>query len=241
MKNSSRTKHWKSSRQIDIGMIVNHKLSDKSMIHYPVAKRATGHLPKLKNPPPSYQGQNDNRSKISASLMADISAYHVIPSPAIERSPESHLANLKLDDDHDMDKDWVRMQQSAIYRLVFETDPVAPILSVRAGPDRRLFQCARSVLYQSTTIKHIHESSHNFLEEKEGLNFPSISADAFSHVIEHLNRTLLSKSKVDISMFSPYEIPTEYLFEVIQFGLYLDLQRLVEQCSTFIAKKFECM
>ncbi|KAJ3322939.1 hypothetical protein HDV06_002598 [Boothiomyces sp. JEL0866] len=223
----STSKHWKNSQNIDIGLSLTHTKSDKSMINYPVAKRQ---LPKLSHlsPKPIDIEANPQSTQLSNKI-------NILP----KRQLESLLPD--LEDDEDLE--WISLQRNGIEKMVASNLGDCKMIQINIADAKRTLP--EYILFQSATIKHIHDSSsisfvylEKFKEHINGLYFPTISTAVFDIIQEYLNRNYLAAIKADTSMFSKFEIPCEHILDLMDTALYLDLAKLVDECITKLASEF---
>ncbi|KAJ3331448.1 hypothetical protein HDU91_003330, partial [Kappamyces sp. JEL0680] len=221
--------HWKSSSSIDLGLYVSHKLSDKSLIHYPALhsqKRVS--LPAIC--PGSY------REKRAAGTDEETGMKPYILSPATVLPGLEYKAEEDVSAENDQ---WLQLQQSSICHAVYLQSPNEDMITIKAGCRGDSVTVPASVVRLSTTMEHILQNSAGFKESASGLMFPDIPPKQFAVIIEYLNRLLLQREKVDTSMYSPFDIPSGMLLDVMEHALYLDLSGLVDKCARLIASQFE--
>ncbi|KAJ3276332.1 hypothetical protein HDV01_004955 [Terramyces sp. JEL0728] len=217
---SSKSKYWKTSHNIDIGLNLTHTKSDKSIINYPVAKKQ---LPKIAHPTVIPVDLEANRQYIEASMKMNI-------------PPKKQLESLVPDQEEEEDHEWTILQRTGIEKMVQTNLGECKMIRIHVDSTKRVLpEC---ILFQSATVKHIHDCSKKFIENTHGLAFPTISIRIFDTIHEYLNRTYLTSIKADTSMFSNFDVPSELILDLMDTALYLDLAKLVDVCINKLAAEF---
>lgn len=143
--------------------------------------------------------------------------------------------------DRNEDAEWTALQQESLSKTALDICTTNDVIDIKAGKDQRTFRVAKAVLFQSITLEHIYSAGRNhFLEKKTGICLNSLpSGQHFTYILEYLNRTYLRKKNIDLSMYKKFDIPSEYVIDIMEYSLYLDLSPLVDQCAILIARQYE--
>ena len=216
------------------------------------------HLPKLRLVPP--QQQQLLMGKHSDSVACDRAVRDVasqsekknqaLPKITSAQYPmmvsRSELVAAAVDHeevDRNEDAEWTALQQESLSKTALDICTANDVIDIKAGKDQRIFRVAKAVLFQSITLEHIYSASRNHFREKTtGICLNSLpSGQHFTFVLEYLNRTYLRKKNIDLSMYRKFDIPSEYVIDIMEFSLYLDLSPLVDQCAVLIARQNEGM
>jgi hypothetical protein len=246
----SKKRHWKSGNKIDAGLKITKTLADSSIINYPpniniasVQKPsfASGQknvsLPKLSLEVHQFNTKvfstNNQILPIIGRYEDDQRVYESVKDSINFDRKVQKLDAMVFEESEEEDKDWVLIQQAALFKMVSEQ--VASTKSVTILIANKQHKLPLEIIQISPTLNHIYNASKKF-KERNGIIL-EIKEDEFIVILEHLNREYLHKQ--DLSMFRLFEIPAGMVFSILSHAQYLDLQSLIAICIKTIAKEFD--
>jgi hypothetical protein len=197
---------WASSHTLDVGILIETKKAFASTISYP----------KLKKLPPLTTKSSLDLSQNPFSRNDYRSVSRIMPPQPLKEVPKYHrkeALDLKLKSFNDL------YNQSTEY------------ITISNSTDS--YSVPSDVLFRSLTIQHIYEATKSriiFKESDGNINFP-VSDLIMKEVLCYL---YAEWTKENLGLSHGYVPGKENVMQILEFGLYLGLQGLVEMCCDHI-------
>ncbi|KAJ2999484.1 hypothetical protein HDV02_002797 [Globomyces sp. JEL0801] len=245
-KSVTNQRHWMTSKYIDSGLNLSHTQSEKSMINYPSLnvpkKRCSPKLSPIKKIDEDVQQIIDKLKSHQSLVRIHTAGFGPLANiPSTHTSTHSELINLptlidqpNLKEDKIMNQNWLMYQKQELDRLV--NTHLTTKVFINLNYNSKLVRIPLDILYQSSTIKHIHQSSNQYLEYRNGLTFPTIPDTIMEIILNYLSRQFLTYQNVDTSMLIPFDFDQEINFHILEIANFLDIPQLVDFCISKAAK-----
>jgi hypothetical protein len=207
---------WASSHTLDVGMLIETKQAFASNINYPKKK-----LPPLKS-----IGSTDIYS-LPNQYCKDYTSSSI---------KKEELASLKSTELKNQRKEDVAAKLCSLYDLVKEK--TSEFIYISSSSES--YQVPRAIAFTSSTIRHIYESTQNQSRFKESNG--SISFEVSDMIMKEVLCFLYTEwIKINLEWPSSYEPTAENILQILEFGLYLGLQGLVEMCCKRAGHYIKCI